>query len=1691
MVSSSGAAESTVSSSPPSSIVATYVNTATASHGGGYASFHATAPFASAALTRVRSVVVGLRTAFLLAEMHQHQRQTFGVDSLTQLTTSSATIHNLSSTSSSPSSTINDSDAEHQCEVDDDAVLLDHFSPPIDVLSHSGTADWCFLHVDPPSTLREWLQQRRENLSIGIKTVGATTTTTATDIESLHRQLCGVLVAWLRSCQRWCVGCDDDVTATCGSSKAAAHVRRSSRRYIPLMFTSLDDFGVTFESPMHAQQKQWLQHQEQRRHGRFGGGAAQQQQQQGHRNDQPQQQQRQLRTYHMLRPRGGPCVVVRRTALRVCRVLEEECNVDGGSPHNHQQQPTPTIPLFPQPHLLRPSTLFSTREQGSRGEVPHHQLCTSRQCRTSDLLLLSPQVLLLRQSMSSNLVVTFADDVWSAGVVLLFSCLQLYATTVVVGDGSADDDDGEGTTAQQHTMDKSFGNDASSMLLLLRDVVNDVIIPSGTPLSHLRGYYALVERLRRGLSDELQRQQEREEEKRDATSSGNRSDNHDDEPEHPIACLVNTIVASHIDRETLVQLCHMIHPSGSHRLEHFADANHFPLYVVKTLLLQQDNNTSIAVATSNEEEVQEEEDNEGSAPTTTMGEGRGWKHWMRRLPPMRSRATTSIGAMTLLQQQQHQVRGMILSPASPFVDIRAQYEVWRSYIEQQCSLENGATSGPQAELQKTAAVWTAWVELLWALTNVGGGSGSSTTSSSSPTQTTAIKRGDRLGSELSVALLQSYPSLFMLSATAAAATAAVTSVVTLSPSASSTSLLLSPAVSPKSSSPLTTGGATAFPTTTTTTLAATSMTPTATVAQMIASTSSRASAFLCALLNKHLLSSSFVGRVQGEGDDSVVELCVPSAVLRHMWRTPSQQVGGGSSPYENGIVATSSPDTFSPTFPASSTLLTEVEERFQRRYGAAPPSLSTVVVPPPLNPEWYNSSHHSLLLPTSQQQSSSTFDHHQNGSILSPLVGGGAAQRSRRHQQQGHAALHNNNSTSSSMKLQHPQRDERSHHHKTPQHRLREPHSEFVAVKTPEMHLVAFEHSSSCDVNFMVTLRKLVNRSEALLCALSTQPPNNGTNIDNNINSTALPPEENRRRRLLLVSELKKVWEGMRGEATIAETIALTSSRHHPPAEATTPAAAIPRVPSQFRGYLWRAMLSLALSSLRPSSSASSSSADIAPNTDAFALLPLSGLHDVFSRIDVRTPTCNDRQVAVDIPRCHQYDPFLSSPEGQRKLLHVVKAWLATAPTMMYWQGVDSVVAVLLHATNGDEALSLLLLSLMLRRWIPHFFLKGNQGAMEHRLMQLSLLLRYYDPELAHHVFDKLECKPELFAISWFLTIFAHVLPVRKCTVVWDFVFGSGSPEATVCLACAVMLELRNSLMHASDFPTVVSLLAGSFAAMDVLHLLEEASLLLASTPPSVLEPALSDPVTASLVKTSCCCLLSPADIAGVTKKNLDSTVDARVNASWASKGGVLLLDIRTNDERRRGWVGGHNNLTSFSASAAQQSRNITAISQANKKNSGAVEVAFDTLRGWRVEEPIGNEDEQPNDDFVMVDAAYGRGSDDDDDDHIHRAGAMDGEPVLRLLGRPHMLWYPAAPNINTTCTITTASSSSASSAAFAGAAAISESPHVVIITGTEPEDGQSAVESLQRLGVAKVSMLLGGIKALEAAVPYVVIAAS
>lgn len=46
-------------------------------------------------------------------------------------------------------------------------------------------------------------------------------------------------------------------------------------------------------------------------------------------------------------------------------------------------------------------------------------------------------------------------------------------------------------------------------------------------------------------------------------------------------------------------------------------------------------------------------------------------------------------------------------------------------------------------------------------------------------------------------------------------------------------------------------------------------------------------------------------------------------------------------------------------------------------------------------------------------------------------------------------------------------------------------------------------------------------------------------------------------------------------------------------------------------------------------------------------------------------------QIEVDIPRCHQYDELLSSPQGHIKFRRVLKAWVVSHPELVYWQGLS------------------------------------------------------------------------------------------------------------------------------------------------------------------------------------------------------------------------------------------------------------------------------------------------------------------------------------------------------------------------------------------------------------------------------------
>ncbi|AIN95160.1 hypothetical protein LPMP_010600 [Leishmania panamensis] len=247
-------------------------------------------------------------------------------------------------------------------------------------------------------------------------------------------------------------------------------------------------------------------------------------------------------------------------------------------------------------------------------------------------------------------------------------------------------------------------------------------------------------------------------------------------------------------------------------------------------------------------------------------------------------------------------------------------------------------------------------------------------------------------------------------------------------------------------------------------------------------------------------------------------------------------------------------------------------------------------------------------------------------------------------------------------------------------------------------------------------------------------------------------------------------------------------------------------------------------------------------------------------------PTPYDRQLSVDIPRCHAYHPLLSSSYGAAQLQRILRAWLHLHPSHSYWQGLDSVCAVLLTVSNRDEALVLAQLNAIVDRFIAHeedgespHTAEGGSGdsrlgsprvgsaalplrpakqkpTVAAQLRHLMVVLRYCDPLLAHYLFDILSCTPELYAISWLLTLFSHSLPVRKVYPLWDLLFVEGDTACLVVL-CATVIIHKRDLLLSTDFSGCLAAFSSGASAMNVAAAVGDTRWLMTAVPPSVLAP--------------------------------------------------------------------------------------------------------------------------------------------------------------------------------------------------------------------------------------------------------------
>uniref|UniRef100_UPI00398F4B54 TBC domain-containing protein kinase-like protein n=1 Tax=Pristiophorus japonicus TaxID=55135 RepID=UPI00398F4B54 len=343
------------------------------------------------------------------------------------------------------------------------------------------------------------------------------------------------------------------------------------------------------------------------------------------------------------------------------------------------------------------------------------------------------------------------------------------------------------------------------------------------------------------------------------------------------------------------------------------------------------------------------------------------------------------------------------------------------------------------------------------------------------------------------------------------------------------------------------------------------------------------------------------------------------------------------------------------------------------------------------------------------------------------------------------------------------------------------------------------------------------------------------------------------------------------------------------------------------------------------------------------ALLGVEGdIQAKYDAIDKDTPIPTDRQIEVDIPRCHQYDELLSSPEGHGKFRRVLKAWVVSHQDLVYWQGLDSLCAPFLYLNFNNEALAYACMSAFIPKYLYNFFLKDNSHVIQEYLTVFSQMIAFHDPELSNHL-NEIGFIPDLYAIPWFLTMFTHVFPLHKIFHLWDTLL-LGNSSFPFCIGVAILQQLRDRLL-ANGFNECI-LLFSDLPEIDIERCVRESINLFCWTPKSATyrqhaQPAKPAPdgngvprpsyysvdyqdmpktdlsrdsIRLNELKAEISPRISAEDLIDLCELSGPTNTKMPTKKTKSGKPKLLVVDIRSSEEFTRGHISGSINIPYSSA---------------------------------------------------------------------------------------------------------------------------------------------------------------------------------
>lgn len=106
----------------------------------------------------------------------------------------------------------------------------------------------------------------------------------------------------------------------------------------------------------------------------------------------------------------------------------------------------------------------------------------------------------------------------------------------------------------------------------------------------------------------------------------------------------------------------------------------------------------------------------------------------------------------------------------------------------------------------------------------------------------------------------------------------------------------------------------------------------------------------------------------------------------------------------------------------------------------------------------------------------------------------------------------------------------------------------------------------------------------------------------------------------------------------------------------------------------------------------------------------------------------------------------------------------------------------------------LLIFERLMVKLSPTTFWTKGVDALQVQLTTFHLLLMYHEPVLAI-ILRKAGMTPDIYAMSWLITLFARRQPVQRVLHIWDLVLQTDSPQVWVYLAVALVRSRKNTLL--------------------------------------------------------------------------------------------------------------------------------------------------------------------------------------------------------------------------------------------------------------------------------------------------------